>query len=49
MDVHDQVVRSDINRMVSMLREKTIKYRKSTKISPVVFGIYNEIENFDEY
>ena len=31
-----------------MLREKTIKYRKNTKISPLVYGIYDHSENFDE-
>lgn len=43
----DFILHADINRLISILRKKTMKLRKFDKISPMIYGIYGQEENFN--
>ncbi len=47
LNYNDQVIREDIKKLISILKEKAIQLRKNKYISPSIYGIYSHYENYD--
>jgi Ca2+-binding EF-hand superfamily protein len=41
----DDILREDVNKLIAILREKGKRLRKISKISPIIYGIYNKYES----
>ena len=39
------MVREDVNKLINILKEKGKQLRKNKKISPIIYGIYNQYES----
>ena len=41
----DQVIREDLNKLSNLLKRKRLWLKKTKKLSPIIFGIYDKEEN----